>query len=564
MALCMLVPVLELITLWSTGVSGDRALAVQVTAPSPWGEFHDIRWILVLNRSWLSVVLAVVGVVVARTVLDAAIIAEAWPTADRPPLASQLRRSLRYTSITLILLSPWAVLLFAVSVVSISWLFLVALPTAVVVALVIHHGSVTGGWWHQVPPLRSIGWVLLTFATESLVGLVMGAAPAAAWIPIALAGGLFNAWAWLGVVNAVTGNVPRRWVPLAPGIVVGMVAIAVVGTTIGFQVFGGSNRSVALPAADLAPTARTASEQPVLIVGGFDSQIQQAAPHPIPGPYDEVRFSYLGLSARGTPRPYPASATHLSIQTLVRRLAVQVTALHRRSGQPIDLVAESEGSLLARTYLAADRTAPVTTALLLSPLDQPARVFYPQEGKQGYGVLTGQALEGLTDLLGGISPVNLPAGSPFLRSIVDHSRELRGLLSCPTAPVHETLVEPLADAVADPVGPSAQVPSLVVAGFHGGLLDQPSVDRKLAQLLAGHPVTSSHTLSSLEHLIRLAAGTWQVPSLPLALYNVSGGSDNPSCATISTDTRRWIDLPPPAGAPRPVANDPRASPARSS
>ncbi len=112
-AICVAVPVIELVVLWATGISGDRALAVQVTAPSPWGEFHDIRWVLVLNRSWVSVGLAAVGIVVARTVLDALIIRAAWPDDDAPPLRAQLHRSLRYTLITLVLLFPWAVLLFA-------------------------------------------------------------------------------------------------------------------------------------------------------------------------------------------------------------------------------------------------------------------------------------------------------------------------------------------------------------------------------------------------------------------------------------------------------------------
>jgi hypothetical protein len=545
----MVLPVLELITLWAAGASGDRALAVQVTAPSPWGEFHDIRWLLVLGRSWLSVSLAVIGILVARTVLDAAIIREAWPSAERPPLQAQLRRSLRYTVITLIVLFPWAVLLFGVSVVSISWLFIAAVPPAIVMALVIHHGSVTRGWWHRVPPLRSVGWVLLTFAVESIVALVMGSVPAGAWVPVALAGGLFNARAWLGVVNAVTGNVSHHWVPLAPGIVIGMVMVVVVGTSISFQVIGGNSRTAAQTSEAGRPVARPAvpaGEQPVLIVGGFDSQIQGAAPHPIPGPYDEVRFSYVGLSADGTPRPYPKTATHQSVQILVRRLAVQVEFLHRRTNRPVDVVAESEGALLARTYLAADPAAPVAETLLLSPLDQPGRVFYPQRGHQGYGVLTGSALEVLTDVLGKISPVDLPADGPFLRSIVEHARELRNVLSCPTTPVRETLVEPLADAVTDPVGPSKTVPSLIVAGFHGGLLTSPSVDKDLGRLLAGHTVTSSHTLSSLEHLIRLAAAAWQVPSLPLSLYAGRRGSDDPSCATMTAGIQRWIDLPPPS------------------
>jgi hypothetical protein len=140
----------------------------------------------------------------------------------------------------------------------------------------------------------------------------------------------------------------------------------------------------------------------------------------------------------------------------------------------------------------------------------------------------------------------LPADSPFLRSIVDHATELRGLLSCTVGPGrglnNETIIEPLADGVADPEPPSKVVPTIVVAGFHGGLLTDATARHDMSLLLAGRPVASSRTLTALERIVRLTAGAWQVPSLPLSLYAGHGAKDNPSCATMESDVRSWIGL----------------------
>jgi hypothetical protein len=277
----------------------------------------------------------------------------------------------------------------------------------------------------------------------------------------------------------------------------------------------------------------------VLIVSGFDSALTGANPHPVPGPWDEVRYSYAGLSPSGDPLPYTAADTHQSLAVSVRDMATQVEHLARSTGQPVAIVAESEGSLVARTYLAAYLGAPVDRVVLLSPLDQPARVFYPEAGKQGYGLFTGYALGALTDLLGNISPVDLPADGPFLRSIVDHAGELRNLLECPTA-APEALVEPLADAVADGVGPGHAVRSVVVPAFHGGLLTDDRATHDIDILLSGGTVHTNPLVAAAERVIRLAAGPWQVPALPLSL---DGGTDRPTCATMTADVRAWAGPP---------------------
>lgn len=549
-ALCVLAPVVEVLVLWAVGMAGSRALAAQVSAPSPWGEFHDLRWLLVLHDSWLALALEWAAIWAGRSILNALIIIEAWPGPDRPSLTRQLRRTVPFTLGSSFILLPWAVIAFEVSVIPISWLFFVALPPVVILALVVHHGSVTGAWWHQVPPWRGVAWVACTFLVETVSGMALGAAPAALWVPLAGFGGLFNAWAWRGLVAAVLGHgTDRRWVPLGPGVIAAMVAAAIVGTNAGFAIV--TARAPARPAGANGPTPPPAgSGGPVLVVSGFNSTLAGPQPPAIPGSYDEVRFSYAGLDARGRPRPYTAADTHRSLPDLVRLLANQVSVLERRADRPIAIIAESEGSLVARAYVAAVPAAPVGRMVLLSPLDQPGRVFYPASGRQGYGVATGEALGGLTDLLGHISPVDLSADDPLFRSIVDHAGGLRGLLACPTPGIAEHLIEPLADAVADPMPPSTTVPVTVISAFHGGLLTDSQARHDVTRLLAGEAIPPSTALDGAEEVIRLAGGAWQVPSLPLRLYAHSG--DTPSCQAMADELRRWIGSGTPVPAPSPA------------
>ena len=282
-------------------MAGSRALVAQVSAPSPWGEFHDLRWLLVLHNSWLTLALELAGAWAARSLLNAMIVVEAWPGTDRPSLARQLRRTVPFTLGSSLVLLPWAVIAFEVSVIPISWLFFVAVPPVMILAMVMHHGSVTGAWWHQVPPWRGVAWVAWTFVIETLVGMTLGAAPAALWVPLAALGGLFNAWAWKGLVAAALGrDTRRRWVPLGPTVIAAMVAGAVVGTNVGFAIVGA--RAHGRPTATASPASPVGGRPPVLIVAGFNSTSSGADPTPIPGGYDEVRFSYAGVDAsRSTP-----------------------------------------------------------------------------------------------------------------------------------------------------------------------------------------------------------------------------------------------------------------------
>ena len=101
------------------------------------------------------------------------------------------------------------------------------------------------------------------------------------------------------------------------------------------------------------------------------------------------------------------------------------TRYHRDTDEPITLVAESEGALLAKAYVAATPHAPVRNLVVVSPLVEPGRVYYPPADGEGWGVFGKFEMEGLSWALGGLSPVTITPDTPFLRSIVDDAPALQ-------------------------------------------------------------------------------------------------------------------------------------------
>jgi len=94
--------------------------------------FHDWRWLLVYHPSWLAFGLEVVALVAVRSALVVGLVRAAWPaTVDRPRWQDQFRSSVGITALVALVLLPFAVLAFAMAVVSLSWLFFVSVPVLV-------------------------------------------------------------------------------------------------------------------------------------------------------------------------------------------------------------------------------------------------------------------------------------------------------------------------------------------------------------------------------------------------------------------------------------------------
>ena len=85
------------------------------------------------------------------------------------------------------------------------------------------------------------------------------------------------------------------------------------------------------------------------------------------------QFSYLGLNAAGQPIPY-GRAGDLSIQVLGDRMAAQVEKLYQQARTPVDIVAESEGTLGLYAMLARHPHVPIGSVVLLSPIVEPGQV----------------------------------------------------------------------------------------------------------------------------------------------------------------------------------------------
>ena len=485
---CTAAAVVETLLVNAFAPTSSLGLATQVTAPPPFGVFHDLRWIVVYHESWIGLAFELLAFVLFRSLLTALCLRVAWPH-DIPsePWALTIRRSVLFTVIVGVLLAPWAALMFALAVVSLSWLFFVAIPVVLMLALLVHGGAVTGSWWRGTLSARSLGWVLVAFVALSVFGSIMTTCPLWARVPVAVLAGITNAWLWLRVVEAVLHRrrMPRSF-PVAPVGIAGVLVLVVGGTAAGFAVSKTPALRLVSPAeaaTQWTPSSVTGGT-PLVVVTGFNTKWDGRADQYVRVSLPQWRFSYRGTTG-GAPLPYTPDDTHRALPDLVRELRRQVAIYHRATERRLTVVAESEGALLAKAYLAATPRAPVENLLILSPLVAPGRVYYPSEGEEGWGAAGALAMEGFAWALGGVSPVDVTPDTPFLRSIVDDAPVLRGLMSCSLPRVHQLAVLPLDTGVSAPAPTSFRFPYTVVPAFHGGMLDDQTTATLVTRLIAG-------------------------------------------------------------------------------
>jgi MFS family permease len=535
-AVCVLGAVVGAVALPAIGIGAARELSPQLTALAPLGLFHDLRWLFVYHDSWLSFGLGAVALIAFRATFTAVVVRLAWP-ADRP--RPSLRRTwlsaLIYTLVAGALLSPMVALLFGVGVIPFSWPWLAAVPTAVIVAVIVHHGGLVGHWWRRLPTARSVGWLLLDVLVLTATALTISAAPAwLAWLPAAL-GGLFNAWAWYGATDALVHRRPARWphltwpVPVTPVTAVLVLVVIVVGAKGGFAL-------AAVPQHATPSAARASGGEPVLVAGGFGSACCSKAAS-IGGGDQHLsaqQFSYAGLTASGQPIPQSPSATHAPLPVLAERMAAQVRRLHRASGHDVAIVAESEGSLVTLAYLHRHPHAPVDDVALLSPIVDPGRVSYPAAGRQGFGLAAGWELRGVTGAIGRIAPFAVSASGPLLRSIDTSDGSLSWSDLCRRG-LRTVAFVPLADSVTLPTTLEADspVPIVVVPAFHGGLLGNPKVQHAVRSWLAGKPLPSKPALTATSRVLTGAASAWRVPPLVTDFHSARTATAKTGCAAVS-------------------------------
>jgi hypothetical protein len=225
----------------------------------------------------------------------------------------------------------------------------------------------------------------------------------------------------------------------------------------------------------------------------------------------------------------------------VALMAQQVEAFRAAVQQPVTIVAESEGALVAKAYLMSHPDAPIDTLVLLSPLVEPGGAYYPPAGDDGWGVAGGLGLRWITAVVRSLSPLDVTTDDGLFRSLADDAPAFREMLACPVDGVDQLAVFPLADAVAGAEPHLHGVPSAVVPAFHGGLADNHAVQRTIRALLQGGASPDYGWWEATDTVIRAGAAAWRVPLLPISINPVwERGDDASSCGDIAGLVTAWV------------------------
>jgi hypothetical protein len=514
-----------------------RPIAPQITALPPLAIFHDLRWLFGYNRSWYGFELAYAGLVFGQAAISTAMMRLAWPQElARPTWAATFGRCVIFTLIASVLLSPVVTLLFGVSLLPFSWPFLAALPALLLILVPLAHGGLRGSWWRTLPPARAIGWLLASFVVLSGAAAAMANLPATAAIAVAGLAGLINARAWYGLAAAVTRRPAERrpWpAPLSPLAAATGLALIVGMTRLLFVVAGttplpGGPASVPTRAAAMAAAAPAGRSDPkltdaVLVIPGFGSSCcYPSRSRELIGPSALVRpFSYAGLDAQGRPLPYGLDATDLPLPLLGDRIAQQVAQLHKETGRPVDIVAESEGTLGVYAMLARHPGLPLGSIVLLSPIVDPGQADQSVAPGRAGDPVSGQALSELVKVAGAISPFGSSGAGDLIQSVRTDGAAFAAAAAKNGQRIHWLAVIPLADAVTLPV---CDLPGnvIVVNALHGSLLGDDGIDRLAHRFLSDQPVGGQQQMKDTAEVIAAAASAWRMPAIGTAPAACSG------------------------------------------
>ena len=524
-----------------------RALAPQVTALPPLAVFHDLRWLYSAQRSWLGFAGLLTALVLARSAVIVLLVRLAWPDrATVPAPWAAVRCAIAFTLFAGLLISPLVSLTLGVAILPFSWPFLASLPVMLLIAIPLSHGGLVSTWWRMLPPLSAVGWMLADFVVLSAAATAIGRLPAAAAVPAAGLAGLFNARAWYGLTVTIawaqdrshanahrygwwTNTWQARRIPVAPLATMAAIVVVTLITRLAFLASvpasetPGQDQAAGPPVATgpglptrpgkVAPHGSSGHDArrppPVLEIPGFGSHCctpSRALARALPGTLVR-QFSYRGLDADGNPLPYGPPASNLPLPVLGDRIAAQVRWLHTRTGQRVDVVAESEGTLGVYAMLARHPDVPVSTIVLLSPIVAPGRVSYPVGG--GAAMVPGRELQAVVWFVGGLSPF----GTSGAQTLISSVNQFGARFAAAAARQHRLRwleLVPLADAV---TLPACSLPSnvLVVAAMHGQLLGDPAALRIVRRFLDHRPVKASPGMRETAELVAAAATAWRIP-----------------------------------------------------
>jgi hypothetical protein len=530
-----------------------RSVSPQVTAVPSLAAYHDLRWLFTDSQSWLWFAGLVAALLIVRSALDVALLRLAWPRGlPAPSLGRSFASCAALTASAWLLLTPAATLAFGVAVIPFSWPFLAAFPIMLGIVLALSHGGAFQGWWRRLPPVRAVAWLLGSFIGLTAAGAVIAHLPTAEALPVIAAAGLVNARAWYGVAGLAARMHPRPHesvsarllfgLPSAPlaavlvlALVIGVARLMFTGTIVlpisetstvpaaAANVYSGLGNGAQVDGVGAPDGTAGAAAVPaaILVVEGWGSSCCDAGDElraVLPG-VTRRQFSYLGLGANGLPLPSGPDADDVSLPVLGDRLASQVEALHAVAKKPVDIIAESEGTLAVYAMLDRHPGLPVGSIVLLSPIVEPGQLSNPSG--QDSSSVSEEALDELNSLVGSMSPYGPSGAADLLNSVsefgakyfadvVDGAGLARG---ADGQRIRWLSVVPLADAVTLPVC-SLPTGVLVVPALHGGLLGDPTVLPMVADFLSGHPVTDAGDaqLRSDAELITSVATAWRMPA----------------------------------------------------
>ncbi|HET8553144.1 MAG TPA: hypothetical protein VFM97_11815 [Gammaproteobacteria bacterium] len=518
--------VVEAVVLQALGFVSALPLAPQLSAPAPFGTFHDLRWVWTYAWSWGSVAWQLIALLAFRSIFDTLVIAAAWPRDyPRPGMFRLWRRSLLYVVIAIVVMSPWATMTFAAGVTGDGWFLLAAIIASLVMALVMPAGIVTGEWWRRILPWRTMPHVLLAWVVLMLAALAITFSPP--WLTVIIAGacGAVNAFLWRRIViTVIAAGEPRYTIPLAPIAIVIVLGIFVAGggwlygNSRGSGKHGSKQPAKSLKSRPAAQPATASNGYPVVFVNGFSTRYD-GRQYELFGPgIASWYYSYNGIDDTGHPKPYSPRDTHQSLGVSASYLAYQVNRLHQATGKPVTVVADSEGTMIARAYFAANPHPPVDRYIQSSPLLRPSRVYYPPAGQEDYGLVAGWEAREILTMIRLESPAfHDHADMPFLRSMVDRAPLLRDQTLCPIPGVQTFMFIPLQAAMMAERGPLSRIPWVALPGWHATLLRRKDVQEDVRHLLNTGHLRSRPGWAFAFQLLRGAGAAWQSPALPLQL-----------------------------------------------
>ncbi|MFF5175846.1 hypothetical protein ACFY3U_24930 [Micromonospora sp. NPDC000089] len=493
------------------GFQAARALAPQATALWPYYAYHDMRWLLVYHDSLGSFVALLVAVTVLRGLTSAGLVVLSWPRdVPRPPIRWLVRRNLDVAALAAVVVSPWAALAVAFSVVAVYWVLLASLGPMLLLSPFLVRAGTVKHWWRGLPSLELLGWSALSVALLTLFGALAASTPGWWAVPVVAVAGAVNGLLRRQAVREALRPEPLRWprVPVAP-LAIGLVLFtSLLAQSLVAAPSGQGDRWRPPIVTEPLPSE---VRQAVIVLAGYDSTYDG---RPAGDPMVQ-RFSYRGLDAQGRPLPYPQEATHQALGSSADLLAAQVATVHRRTGRPVALIGQSEGALVARTYLERTPGTPVQVSLEFSPLIRPGRGYYPPpDARDGWGLVAGwelRAIFGLADLGGG---GRSNPDEPLFRSIMDNAPLYRNLSLCPIRGVRVVGFLPTGSAVEAPPGQYTAVPVYQVPALHGGALGRQGTQQRIIDVLQGaSPEGPRKEYALLQHL----GAAWQTPPLAISV-----------------------------------------------